>query len=149
MAAASTLCTRSGRGKSSDTMTLEQLQARIAELEKSVPQRPVVAKKLPTGKPFMFDGTRDDQKIFTWLSRIKTQHKVSAIASGTTLTEEEKIIVAISYLDDIPCRLYDSKQHMIHSIQICQIFANLKLQITSSISSNQIEKKLNLIKSNE
>src|SRR5437773_10167469 len=112
MAAASTLRTRGGRSKrattssdNSGTMTLEQLQARIAELEKSVPQRPVVAKKLPTGKPFMFDGTRDDQKIFTWLSRIKTQHKVSAIASGTTLTEEEKIIVAISYLD-IPCRQY-------------------------------------------
>jgi Retrotransposon gag protein len=109
MAAASTLRTRSGRGKDSNTMTMEQLQARIAELEKSVPQRPAVAKKLPTGKPFMFDGTRDDQKIFTWLSRIKTQHKVSAIASGTVLTEEEKIIVAISYLDDIPCRLYDVK----------------------------------------
>ena len=49
----------------------------------------------------MFDGTRDGQKIFTWLSRIKTQHKISAIASEMTLIEEEKIIVAISYLDDI------------------------------------------------
>ena len=109
MAAASTLHTRSGRGKNDDTMTLEQLQARIMELEKSAPQRPVIAKKLPTGKPFMFTGTRDDQKIFIWLSRIKTQHKISAIASRTTLTEEEKIIVTISYLNDIPCHQYDVK----------------------------------------
>jgi hypothetical protein len=38
---------------------------------------------------------------------------------------------------------------MIHPIQICQIFANLKLQIASPISSNQIKEELNLIKSNE
>src|SRR5438046_5768352 len=113
MVAASTLRTRSGRGKrttteseNSDGMELEQLRARITEV---APQRPAVGKKLQTGKPFMFAGTRDDQKIFTWLSRIKTQHQVSAIAMGIALTEEEKIIVAISYLDDIPCRLYDVK----------------------------------------
>ena len=111
MVAASTVRTRSGRGKrttteseNSDGMELEQLRVRITEV---APQRPAVGKKLPTGKPFMFAGTRDDQKIFTWLSRTKTQHQVSAIAMGIALTEEEKIIVAISYLDDVPRRQYD------------------------------------------
>ena len=85
-------------------MELEQLRVRIMEV---TPERPAIGKKLPTGKPFMFAGTRDDQKIFTWLSRIKTQHQVSAIAAGIALSEEEKIIVAISYLDDIPRRQYD------------------------------------------
>src|SRR6266496_6392175 len=90
-------------------MMLEQLQVRIVELERSVPQHPAVAKKLPTRTPFMFTGIRDDQKIYTWLSCIKTQHQVSAIAAGEALTDEEKIIVAISYLDDIPRRQYDVK----------------------------------------
>ena len=116
MVASSTLRTRGGRGKgatnksgNSTTMTLEQLQARIAELEKSIPQRPAVVKKLPTGTPFMFSGTGDDQKIFTWLSRIKTQHEISAIGAGVALEENEKIIVAITHMDETPRRQYDMK----------------------------------------
>jgi len=48
--------------ESDDTMMLEQLRARIAELEKSISQRPAIAKKLSAGKPFMFAGIGDDQK---------------------------------------------------------------------------------------
>jgi hypothetical protein len=89
MVAASTLRTRSGRrpraqtsksgansGTNDDDRTeLEQLRARITELEKSRPQQPVTIARqdrMPIGKPFKFDGVRDDQKVRLWLSEIDT-----------------------------------------------------------------------------
>jgi len=48
--------------ESDDIMMLEQLQVRIVELEKSISQRPAIAKKLSAGKSFMFAGIGDDQK---------------------------------------------------------------------------------------
>ena len=55
---------------------LEALLQRIHELESQQPQHPAKAVKLPVGKPFKFNGDRDDQRVRIWLSEIDAQVRV-------------------------------------------------------------------------
>ena len=126
MVAASTLRTRSARGKraaptdsgdgANDSSTeLDQLRARIAELEKSLPQQPAARailrqERLPVGKPFKFDGARDDQKVRLWLSEIDTLLKAQAhLVGALKLGEDDKLTIAESYLEDTARRQYNVK----------------------------------------
>jgi len=79
------------------------------KLEKSVSQYSMMTKKLSIDKSFTFDEIKDNQKIFIWLSYIKTQYKISTIISRMTFIKEEKIIVTIFYLNNIFYYQYNIK----------------------------------------
>ena len=91
------------------------LLRRIAELERQIeeqrPQQPTQGKgrKLIFGQPFIFDGSRDDQKVITWLSKVDTQIRMNERAFGEPLEDEDKILIAESHLGETPLRQYNVK----------------------------------------
>src|SRR5947199_484606 len=94
---------------------ISALLRRIEELERQVeeqrPQQPAASKgrKLIFGQPFTFEGSRDDQKVITWLSKVDNQIRMNARAFGDPLEEEDKIIIAENHLGEIPLRQYNVK----------------------------------------
>ena len=99
-------------GEETVSLTQRQYDAimqRIAELEAREPQRPPEkAVKLPTGKPSKFNGERDDQKARLWLSEVDTQVRMH-MRMDRGMKEEDKLIIAESFLGDIAREQYNSK----------------------------------------
>ena len=84
-------------------------------MEKSLPQQPAASaisrqESLPIGKPFKFDGARDDQKVRLWLSEIDTLLKAQAhLVGALKFGEDDKLTIAESYLEDKARRQYNVK----------------------------------------
>src|SRR5271169_4504195 len=88
---------------------IQALQARIAELKQNLCQQlpqQSAGIRFQAGKPSMFDGTCDDQKVFNWLNKMDVQLELNVMSSGRDLNEHEKIVIVISCLDDTPHRQY-------------------------------------------
>jgi hypothetical protein len=100
------------RVEESVSLTQRQYDAimqRITELEAREPQRPSKkAVKLPTGKPEKFNGERDDQKARLWLSEVDTQIRMQ-MRMEPDMEEEDKLIIAESFLGEIAREQYNSK----------------------------------------
>src|SRR5438046_8240927 len=92
---------------------MERLLARVEELERQVVQQPAPRERsemLPVGKPFKFDGTRDDQRVRLWLSEVETLHQAQEHQVGPQrFKESDKVIIAESYLGETARRHYNQK----------------------------------------
>src|SRR5204862_7832394 len=103
MAALSTMrCTRNSGQRATanapqNAQTMERLLARVEELERQVVQQPAPRERsemLPVGKPFKFDGTRDDQRVRLWLSEVETLHQLQECEVGPErFKESDKVII--------------------------------------------------------
>lgn len=91
--------TRSKPGKPGNAVVvteeqIQALQARIAELEENLgrqrPQQSGGGIRFQAGKPPMFDGTRDDQKVFDWLNKMDVQLELNVMSSGKSLSDRER-----------------------------------------------------------
>ena len=88
----------------------EALLARIAELERQLPQRPArTTTKFTAGKPFKFEGERNDQRVMLWLSEVDTQIKIQSRITGDVMEEVDKLLIAESFLEDRARRHYNAK----------------------------------------
>jgi hypothetical protein len=126
---------RTERDASSDGPSdYEALIARINQLERQQrelqPQQPAPqlgtkkkSRKLTFGQPFSFDGSREDQKVITWISRVDTQIRMNAKALGEPLDDEEKLLIAESHLDEAPLRQYNVKVRQDGSFANYEAFA--------------------------
>ena len=96
-----------------NAQTMERLLARVEELERQVVQQPAPRERsemLPVGKPFKFDGTRDDQRVRLWLSEVETLHQAQERQVGPQrFRESDKVIIAESYLGETARRHYNQK----------------------------------------
>jgi hypothetical protein len=100
-------------------LVLERIQQLKQQLEEQRPQQPAPAaasssterkgRKLIFGQPFTFDGSRDGQKVITWLSKVDNQICMNARAFGEHLEDEDKVMIAENHLDEAPLRQYNIK----------------------------------------
>lgn len=96
-------------------LVLTRIQELEQQIEEQRPHQPMPSpaerkgRKLIFGQPFVFDGSRDDQKVITWLSKVDTQIRINDRAIGDPLEEEDKIMIAENHLDETPLRQYTIK----------------------------------------
>src|SRR5436305_11972737 len=92
---------------------------RIQELEQQIEEQrphqsmPSLAerkgRKLIFGQSFVFDGSRDDQKVIMWLFKVDTQIRINDRAIEDPLEEEDKIMIAENHLNETSLRQYTIK----------------------------------------
>src|SRR5436305_10754972 len=87
-------------------LVLTRIQELEQQIEEQRPHQPMPSpaerkgRKLIFGQQFAFDGSRDDQKVITWLSKVDNQIRMNVRACGEPLEEDDKSMIAENHLDE-------------------------------------------------